>query len=43
MPIEGSKTRFGNLYIHFDIIYPSKPLDAVTAGVLEAALNAISL
>jgi DnaJ family protein A protein 2 len=43
MPIEGSKTRFGNLYIHFDIIYPSKPLDAVTVGVLEAALNAISL
>jgi len=43
MPIEGSKSRFGNLIIQFDIVYPVKPLDSVTIGLLEAAFNAINL
>jgi DnaJ-class molecular chaperone len=43
MPIEGSKGRFGNLIIQFDILYPTKPIDSVSMGVLEAAFNAINL
>lgn len=43
MPIDSNKTRFGNLIIQFEILYPVKALDSAAIDVLQSALNSLNL
>ena len=43
MPLDGNKTRYGNLILQFNVIYPSKKLTLDDVTVLESAFNTINL
>ena len=43
MPFDNSKTRYGNLIVQFNIVYPSKKFNAEDIQVLQSAFDTVHL